>query len=169
MFDPMMMPGLLTCREDNMSKLGIYSSDDDDDDDDDYDYDIRIRDDPDKGELGSAAGRHEDQPSTGRTEAVSEFSNMAGLSATAATAFPTKKAAMMAGDGIAGGRTLELVPSYSTTGYAGWSKFCLATSDGEQEEHEDSDFFAERKEVSSRDSDGAPRLRACAKVVRVPP
>ena len=132
------MPALLTCREDNMSKLAIYSSDDD------SDLDGIGKDE--RG--GGATARHEDQPSTGRTEAVSEFSNLAGMSAaTVASAFPLKRTAMAGDNG--GGRALELVPSYSTTGYAGWSKFCLATSDGEQEDENDSDSSEPRKEVSS--------------------
>lgn len=138
-----MMPALLTCREDNMSKLAIYSSDDDSDlgDDDTAAEKDELRN-------GGETGLREDQPSTGRTEAVSEFSNLAGMSAATTSVFPLKKAAALAGDAALGGRTLGLVPSYSTTGYAGWSKFCLATSDGEHEEDgSDTDSFKQNKEV----------------------
>lgn len=123
-----------------MSKLGIYSSDDD-----------NYQDDADKDERDSTTGGHEDheQPSTGRTEAVLGSSNLAGMGATTASSgFFSKKAAMT--KDVVGGRALELAPSYATAGYAGWSNFCLATSDGDQEEHDYSDSFKQEKEVSSR-------------------
>ncbi|CAM9404862.1 unnamed protein product [Hapterophycus canaliculatus] len=139
---PTMMPGLLTCREDNMSKLATYSEEDDSDHHDGGGADQHRR-------TKSADSDKSKQPSTGRTAAVSEFSNLAGLSGAAAAAgdFPFKRAA------AADARSLELVSSYSTAGYAGWSKFCLATSDGEEEEDLDTfRSFGQEKEGASEDS-----------------
>lgn len=129
--DPL-MPGLLTCRDDNMSKLATYS---DDDSDDQVLRDWR----------GNPPGDKNEQPSTGRTVAASEFSNLAGTSAAATVVSPPRKPAA-GGDGT--GRSLGLVPSYSTAEYAGWSKFCLATSDTENE-GSSSGSFEQAKEVRS--------------------
>ncbi|CAM9690151.1 unnamed protein product, partial [Scytosiphon promiscuus] len=139
---PTIMPGLLTCREDNMSKLATYSEEDDSDSHDVGGADQRRR-------HASTDSDKNKQPSTGRTVAVSEFSNLAGLSGAAAAvgAFPFKRAA------ATDARSLELVSSYSTAGYAGWSKFCLATSDGEEEEDLDAfSSFGQAKEGASEDS-----------------
>lgn len=142
---PTTMPGLLTCRDDNMSKLATYSEEDDSDCPDVVRADQHRR-------SRSVDGDKNKQLSTGRTEAVSEFSNLAGLSGAAAAgggAFPFKRAA------AADARSLELVSSYSTAGYAGWSKFCLATSDGEEEEDLDVfSSFGRTKEVSDLEKVG---------------
>lgn len=133
------MPGLLTCREDNMSTLATYSEEDGSSDCHDGGGDRHRR-------TKSAESDKNKQPSTGRTETVSEFSNLAGLSGAAAAAggvFPFTKAS------ATDAKSLELVSSYSTAGYAGWSKFCLATSDGEEEEDSDGfRSFGQTKEVS---------------------
>ena len=128
------LPGLLTPHEGNMSKLGPYSSDDDSGDEF-----------ADKDGDKNAAGHGDEQPSTGRTEAVSEFSNLAGTSA-----IPSKKS--VAGERASVGRALELVSSYSTVGYAGWSKFALSTSDGEEEEEDGSTSFEQNKPVSAMEA-----------------
>ncbi|CBJ30675.1 hypothetical protein Esi_0209_0037 [Ectocarpus siliculosus] len=134
--DPL-MPGLLTCRDDNMSKLATYS---DDDSDDQALGDGR----------GKPAGDTNEQPSTGRTVAVSEFSNLAGTSAAATVVFPPRKPAAD-GDGRAG-RSLGLVPSYSSVEYAGWSKFCLASSDTENEGGSSGSFEQAKEDESEDDS-----------------
>ncbi|CAM9582506.1 unnamed protein product, partial [Ectocarpus fasciculatus] len=131
------MPGLLTCRDDNMSKLATYSDDDSSDDQ-------ALRD-----GHGNPPGDKNEQPSTGRTVAVSEFSNLAGTSAAATVVFPPRKPAA-GGDGT--GRSLGLVPSYSTVEYAGWSKFCLATSDTENEGDSLGSFEQAKEDESEDDS-----------------
>lgn len=138
-----------------MSKLATYTDDDDSDCLDnrgDADYADQHR------RIKSADSDKNMQPSTGRTEAVSEFSNLAGLSATAATtsgACQTKKTA------AADDRPLALVSSYSTAGYAGWSKFCLAVSDGEGDEDLDIHYtFGQTKQVRGQ---GKSEVVGCCK------
>ncbi|CAB1097424.1 unnamed protein product [Ectocarpus sp. CCAP 1310/34] len=131
-----LMPGLLTCRDDNMSKLATHSDDDSGDQALGHGH-------------GSPAGDKNEQPSTGRTVAVSEFSNLAGTGAAATVVFPPRKPAA-GGDGRAGRSSLGLVPSYSSVEYAGWSKFCLASSDTENEGGS-SDSFEQAKEDESED------------------